>query len=99
MVPVMRSSMPKFAPDRGGSGCTARTKGPGWCPRGVTGKSGGGVVVHVPDVDAHHDRVRASGAEILYRPRDEPYGQREYGVRDPEGHVWWIATPIASENM
>jgi uncharacterized glyoxalase superfamily protein PhnB len=50
-------------------------------------------VVHVPDVDAHHARVRAAGADILYGPRDEDYGQREYGVRDPEGHTWWIATP------
>ena len=22
--------------------------------------------------------------------------QREYGARDPEGHRWWIATPIAA---
>ena len=69
-------------------------EGAGLIPPVVSGMSGGGIVVHVPDVDAHYDRVRAAGAEILYDPRDEEYGQREYGVRDPEGHVWWIATPI-----
>lgn len=58
--------------------------------------AGGGIVIHVPDVDAHHERVRAAGADILYKPRDQDYGQREYGVRDPEGHVWWIATPMHS---
>ena len=65
----------------------------GILPPGAGGTAGGGIVVHVADVDAHHQRVRAAGADILYEPRDEDYGQREYGVRDPEGHLWWIATP------
>ena len=26
-------------------------------------------------------------------PTDEEYGQREYGLQDPEGHNWYIATP------
>ena len=34
--------------------------------------------------------ARASTSE----PADQPYGQREYGVRDPEGHRWWFATPL-----
>lgn len=59
------------------------------------GAAGGGIVVHVPDVDAHFERVKAAGAEIASEPRDQDYGQREYGVRDPEGHTWWIATPTA----
>jgi uncharacterized glyoxalase superfamily protein PhnB len=54
----------------------------------------GGIVVHVGDVDAHYERTRAAGAEILRAPTDEDYGQREYGVRDPEGHDWYIATPF-----
>lgn len=58
-----------------------------------SGSAGGGIVIHVPDVDAHYERTRGAGAEILYEPRDQEYGQREYGVRDPEGHLWWIATP------
>jgi uncharacterized glyoxalase superfamily protein PhnB len=27
-------------------------------------------------------------------PRDQPYGQREYSARDPEGHRWWFASPL-----
>ncbi len=54
----------------------------------------GGTVLHVADVDAHFERVRAAGATILREPTDEDYGQREYGVRDPEGHDWFIATPF-----
>ena len=56
----------------------------------------GGIVLHVADVDAHFERVRAAGATILRAPADEDYGQREYGVRDPEGHDWYIATPFAA---
>jgi MerR family transcriptional regulator, thiopeptide resistance regulator len=59
------------------------------------GGSGGGNVVQVTDVDAHFERVRAAGATILYEPADQEYGQREYGVADPDGHSWWFATPTA----
>jgi uncharacterized glyoxalase superfamily protein PhnB len=57
------------------------------------GPAGGGIVVQVSDVESHYAHARAAGAEIAYPPRDQEYGQREYGVRDPEGHLWWIATP------
>lgn len=55
----------------------------------------GGLVIHVDDVDAHFERARAAGATIDKEPTDQPYGQREYGARDPEGHRWWFATPQA----
>ena len=44
--------------------------------------------VHVDDVDAHHDRALAAGAEIIVGLEDTPYGSREYAARDLEGHVW-----------
>jgi uncharacterized glyoxalase superfamily protein PhnB len=55
----------------------------------------GGIVVHVDDVDAHFAHAKARGADIAREPTDEDYGQREYGLRDPEGHNWYIATPFA----
>jgi uncharacterized glyoxalase superfamily protein PhnB len=54
-----------------------------------------GLVVHVDDVDEHFRRAVAAGARIDSEPVDQPYGQREYGARDPEGHRWWFATPLA----
>lgn len=63
-------------------------------PRTV-GAETAGIVVHVSDVDAHFEHAKAKGATILREPTDEEYGQREYGVRDPEGHSWYIATPFA----
>ena len=60
----------------------------------LAGGSTAGMVVHVADVDAHFEHAKANGATILREPTDEDYGQREYGVRDPEGHPWYIATPF-----
>ena len=56
----------------------------------------GGFVVRLPNVDEHFERVRAAGAKIESPPKDQDYGQREYGVSDPEGHRWWFATPISA---
>lgn len=53
-----------------------------------------GLVVFVDDVDAHFRHARAAGAQIDSEPIDQPYGQREYGVRDLEGHRWWFVTPL-----
>jgi MerR family transcriptional regulator, thiopeptide resistance regulator len=57
--------------------------------------SNNGLVVQVDDVDAHYRQARAAGANIENEPVDQPYGQREYGVRDLEGQRWWFATAIA----
>ena len=48
-----------------------------------------GVFVYLADVDAHYERARAAGAEIVHPPRDESYG-RTYTVRDIDGHPWFF---------
>jgi uncharacterized glyoxalase superfamily protein PhnB len=52
------------------------------------------VYVYVEDVDAHRARAAAAGAEIAEEPNDQPYGDRRYAVEDPEGHLWYFATPL-----
>jgi uncharacterized glyoxalase superfamily protein PhnB len=43
----------------------------------------------VGDLDGHHDRARAAGAEIVTEPHDnEGYPGRGYTARDPEGNIW-----------
>ncbi len=43
----------------------------------------------IDDPDAHHDRAKAAGAEILTEPHDnEGYPGRGYTACDPEGNVW-----------
>jgi uncharacterized glyoxalase superfamily protein PhnB len=46
-----------------------------------------GVLVYVEDVDAHAERARAAGAQILRGPVDEFFG-RIYTATDLEGHRW-----------
>lgn len=46
------------------------------------------MAVMVDDVDAHHRVVEAKGGDVVYPPTDQPYGYREYGVRDIEGTLW-----------
>jgi uncharacterized glyoxalase superfamily protein PhnB len=58
---------------------------------------GGGTVlmyVYVDDVDAHCDRARNAGAEIVDEPSDQEYGERVYHARDPEGHDWYFGQPV-----
>ena len=40
------------------------------------------------DIDAHCQRAREVGAEILQEPQTQLYGDRTYRARDPEGHIW-----------
>jgi uncharacterized glyoxalase superfamily protein PhnB len=61
-------------------------------PEALGGRCTQVVYIVVDDVDAHHATAVAAGAEIVQAPRDESYGGRSYGARDPEGYVWSIGS-------
>ena len=46
----------------------------------------GGTYITVEDPDALYEEFMSRGAGILYPPIDQPYGQRDFGVHDPEGY-------------
>jgi uncharacterized glyoxalase superfamily protein PhnB len=48
----------------------------------------------MPTLQYLHHHAAAHGATPEVEPRDMPYGQREYGLTDPEGHRWWFATAL-----
>jgi uncharacterized glyoxalase superfamily protein PhnB len=52
------------------------------------------VYVLVDDVDAHHERAKSAGAEIIEELNDLPFGHRRYRCVDPQGHEWSFAQPI-----
>jgi uncharacterized glyoxalase superfamily protein PhnB len=54
--------------------------------------------VLVDDVDAHYDRARAAGAQIIEELNDLPFGHRRYGCVDPQGHEWFFAQPTAGDS-
>ncbi|WP_406042830.1 VOC family protein [Micromonospora sp. NBC_00898] len=50
------------------------------------------IYVVVDDIDAHHERAAAAGAEIVVKPFDTDYGSRDYTARDLIGNVWSFGT-------
>ncbi|MFC1411071.1 VOC family protein [Streptacidiphilus sp. N1-12] len=44
-------------------------------------------VFSTDDLDATFERVRASGAEVLQEPTDQPWGPRDCSFRDPSGNM------------
>ena len=53
-----------------------------------TGRPTGGIYVIVPDVEAHAERARAAGAEIVMEPEEQDYGGSNYTCRDFEQNIW-----------
>lgn len=48
--------------------------------------------LYVEDADAAYRRALEAGGVSIYEPMDQPYGDREAGVKDPAGNVWYVAT-------
>jgi uncharacterized glyoxalase superfamily protein PhnB len=64
-------------------------------PASIDGFNTQSVHIHLEgDVDAHCERARAAGAEILMEPADQFYGDRTYRCRDLEGHFWTVGAPV-----
>ena len=58
------------------------------------GKRHGAVMCYVDDVDAHHERAKAAGAEIVQELEDKFYGDRSYSALDIEGQYWTFGTHV-----
>ena len=50
----------------------------------------GSYYVYVEDVDKTFDKALAHGATKIIEPVDMPYRDRQAGVTDPSGNIWWI---------
>lgn len=46
-----------------------------------------GVIFDTKDCDATFEHIRASGADVLQEPIDQPYGVRDCAFRDPAGNM------------
>jgi PhnB protein len=55
--------------------------------------------LYVPDVDAAYRRALQAGASSISEPADQPYGDRNAGVKDPFGNTWYIATHVKDATM
>lgn len=50
--------------------------------------------VYVEDTDARYKRALEAGATSVMEPADQFYGDRNAGVKDSTGNIWWIGTHI-----
>jgi uncharacterized glyoxalase superfamily protein PhnB len=57
----------------------------------------GGVVLHVEvdDADGYHQQIQEKGSRSE-RPKDQPWGWRQFFVTDPDGHRWAFHHVIAA---
>ena len=51
-----------------------------------------GLHLYVEDVDAQFQRAVDAGATVVSEPKDQFYGDRSASVKDPFGHLWFLAT-------
>jgi PhnB protein len=48
--------------------------------------------MYLEEVDATYQRAMEAGGVSLGEPKDQFYGDRIGGVKDPSGNQWWLAT-------
>ena len=47
--------------------------------------------IYVDDADAAFARAVAAGGRSVMAVADMPYGDRQGGIEDPSGNVWWLS--------
>lgn len=47
--------------------------------------------LYVEDAPAAMAKAMAHGAQLEMAVQDMPYGDRQGGIRDPAGNIWWIS--------
>ena len=55
----------------------------------------GSYYLYVDDADATTARAISCGATLVMEVGDMPYGDRQGGVRDAHGNLWWISRRLA----
>ena len=53
--------------------------------------------LYVEDADASMLRALKHGAVLEMEVSDMPYGDRQCGVKDPHGNIWWISQRTVHE--
>lgn len=54
----------------------------------------GAIYLYLEDADAAYEKAIKAGGQSVIAPRDEFYGDRMGGIKDPFGNTWWFATHI-----
>lgn len=60
--------------------------------RGIYRASQAAFYLYVDNVDKVMERAIESGAILDFEAADMPYGDRQGGVKDPEGNLWFVSS-------
>jgi len=55
--------------------------------------------IYVDNVNKHFARARKMKPKVVNKLEDTFYGDRRYGVEDPEGHQWYFAQQVREVSM
>lgn len=58
--------------------------------------SSAALYLYVENADNAMAIAEAAGAERIMDVADMPYGDRQGGVRDPSGNIWWVSQRLSS---
>lgn len=53
--------------------------------------------LYVEDADAAMRQATAAGATEIMAVGDKLYGDRQGGIRDPAGNIWWVSQRLVDE--
>src|SRR3546814_20890643 len=70
-------------------------------PKSLGGKNSQSVHVQLgagEDIDAHCERARSAGADIIAAPETHFYGDRTYRAQDSEGHIWTFGVTVEAKS-
>ena len=59
--------------------------------------SSAALYLYVADADASMARAEQAGADRIMDVADMPYGDRQGGVRDPSGNIWWVSQRMSAD--
>ena len=54
-------------------------------------------IFYVDDVDEFHNQAVNAGIQPMFEPRDAPWRERYFHVKDPDGNEISFAKPLASD--
>ena len=54
--------------------------------------------LYVEEAQSAVERALAAGASLEMAVADMPYGDRQGGVRDPHGNIWWISQRLVQDS-
>jgi PhnB protein len=53
--------------------------------------------LYVENADESYSRALDCGASGMFSPVEMPYGDKQGGVTDPSGNIWWISQRLVEK--